>query len=113
HHRRAAWRHPVLHGIRRPALPPAPPAFCSAAFNAALAEVRQIADTRTAEQIEIANYWNVNASPVSNAAAIGVALELIVEKRKKEPEAARILFLMAAASPINPPPPPASSLPHP
>ena len=40
--------------------PGAPPAFGSAQFMAALAEVRQIADTRTAEQLPIATYWNVN-----------------------------------------------------
>ena len=48
--------------------PGPPPAFGSAAFNTALAEVRQISDTRTPEQIAIANYWNVNASPSSSAA---------------------------------------------
>ena len=41
-------------------LPPPPPAFGSAAFNVAIDEVRQISLTRTAEQIAIANYWNVN-----------------------------------------------------
>src|SRR5438128_829109 len=44
-----------------------PPAFGSDAFNAALAEVRQISDTRTQEQINIANYWNVNQSTHSPA----------------------------------------------
>src|SRR5206468_2529721 len=34
--------------------PGPPPAFGSAAFNAALAEVRQISDTRTAEQSRLA-----------------------------------------------------------
>ena len=38
---------------------PAPhPAFGSAAFLAALAEVRQISDTRTAEQDSLAKFWN-------------------------------------------------------
>ena len=37
--------------------PPPPPAFGSPAFQAAVAEVRQIADARTEEQIWIAHYW--------------------------------------------------------
>jgi membrane-associated phospholipid phosphatase len=77
--------------------PPAPPAFGSAEFNAALDEVRQIALTRTAEQIAIANYWNVNQSPRSDAAMMGIARELIVSHRRSEAEATRILFLMTAA----------------
>ena len=74
-----------------------PPAFGSAAFNAALAEVRQISDTRTQEQIDIANYWNVNQSPRSQAAFMGIARELIVSHRRSDTEAARIMFLMSAA----------------
>jgi hypothetical protein len=37
--------------------PPPPPAFGSAEFLAALAEVRQISDTRTPEQLAIAQKW--------------------------------------------------------
>lgn len=40
--------------------PGPPPAFGSPAFLAALAEVRQISDTRTAEQLAIAPYWQTN-----------------------------------------------------
>lgn len=75
-----------------------PPAFGSAAFNAALAEVRLISDTRTAAQIAIANYWNVNASPRSSAAIMGIARELIVAHKSKDDEAARIMFLVSAAA---------------
>src|SRR4051812_21494580 len=79
-------------------LRPAPsPAFGSDAFNAALAEVRQISDTRTQEQIDIANYWNVNQSPRSQAAFMGIARELMVSHRVKDADAARIMFLMSAA----------------
>jgi membrane-associated phospholipid phosphatase len=74
-----------------------PPAFGSAAFNAALAEVRHISDTRTQEQIDIANYWNVNQSPRSQAAFMGIARELIVSHHRSDTEAARIMFLMSAA----------------
>jgi membrane-associated phospholipid phosphatase len=36
------------------------PAFGSPAFNTALAEIRQISDTRTAEQTQIAAFWAFN-----------------------------------------------------
>ncbi len=78
--------------------PPPPPAFGSPAFNAALAEVRQISDTRTQEQIDIANYWNVNQSPRSQTAFMGIARELIVSHHRSDAEAARIMFLMSAAA---------------
>ena len=77
--------------------PAPPPASGSAAFNAALAEVRQISDTRTQEQIDIANYWNVNQSPRSQAAFMAIARELIVSHRRSDTDAARIMFLMSAA----------------
>ena len=76
---------------------PPPPAFGSPAFNEALAEVRHISDTRTQEQIDIANYWNVNQSPRSQAAFMGIARELIVSHHRSDAEAARILFVMSAA----------------
>jgi membrane-associated phospholipid phosphatase len=41
--------------------PAAPPAFGSAAFNTGLAEIRNISDTRTAEQTQIAAFWALNA----------------------------------------------------
>ena len=78
--------------------PPPPPAFGSAAYLAALAEVRQISDTRTAEQLAIAQYWNVNQSGRSNAAMNGVARELLTRYRRSETESARILFLANAAT---------------
>lgn len=78
--------------------PPPPPAFGSPTYNAAAAEVRQISDTRTAEQVAIANYWNVNQSPRSQAAVMAVANELIVSHRRKDQEAARIMFLLTAAA---------------
>jgi membrane-associated phospholipid phosphatase len=78
--------------------PPAPPAFASAAFDAALAEVKLISLTRTAEQIAIANYWNVNQSARSDAAIMAVARDLIVSHRRSDADAAKILFLMSAAT---------------
>ena len=78
--------------------PPPPPAFGSPAYLAALAEVRQISDTRTAEQLAIAQFWHVNQSPSSNAVMFGVARELLVKYRVRETESARILFLAGAAT---------------
>jgi membrane-associated phospholipid phosphatase len=40
--------------------PAPPPAFGGTDFNAGLAEIRQISDTRTARQIEIATFWALN-----------------------------------------------------
>jgi membrane-associated phospholipid phosphatase len=77
--------------------PPPPPAFGSAEFNTAIAEVKQISLTRTAEQIAIANYWNVNHAPRSQAAIMGIARELIVSHHRKDAEAARILFVATVA----------------
>ena len=77
--------------------PPPPPAFGSPAFTAALAEVRQISLTRNAEQIAIANYWNVNHAPRSTAALMGIARELIVSHHRSDMEAARIMFTATAA----------------
>ena len=41
--------------------PGPPPAFGSTDFNTGLAEIRQISDTRTAEQTAIAAFWALNA----------------------------------------------------
>src|SRR4029077_3734780 len=41
--------------------PGPPPAFGGADFNAGLAEIRQISDTRTALQTQIAAFWAFNA----------------------------------------------------
>jgi hypothetical protein len=78
--------------------PPPPPTFGSATYLAALAEVRQISDTRTAEQLAIAQYWNLNQSPNSDAAMNNLAVQLIRDHRRGELESARILFLMNAAA---------------
>ena len=77
--------------------PGPPPAFGSAAFNTALAEVRHVSDTRTQEQIDIANYWQVNESPRSQVAFMEIARELIVSHHRSDTDAARIMFLMSAA----------------
>ena len=78
--------------------PAPPPAFGSAAYNAALAEIRQISDTRTPEQVAIAVFWHVNQGPTSNAAWNAIVRDLIVKYRKSDAEAARILFLEYSAT---------------
>lgn len=75
-----------------------PPAFGSPEYLAALAEVRQISDTRTPQQLAIAQWWNANQSPASNAATNNTAVSLIRRYRRSELESARILFLMNAAA---------------
>lgn len=77
--------------------PAPPPAFGSPAFLAALAEVRQISDTRTPQQLAIATYWNLGQSPRSNAIVEKLAVELIRRHRRSDIESARILFRMNAA----------------
>lgn len=77
--------------------PAAPPAFGSAAFLAALGEVRQISDTRTAEQLAIATYWNLQQSGRRNAPFNNKAVELIRAYHVNDAEAARIMFLMSSA----------------
>jgi hypothetical protein len=78
--------------------PPPPPAFGSAEFNEAAAEVLQISLTRTAEQDSIARYWAVNQSAAVDAAMNNLAVELIRTHRRSEAESARIMFLMASAA---------------
>jgi hypothetical protein len=78
--------------------PPPPPAFGSPAYLAALAEVRQISDTRTPQQLAIAQYWNAAQSPSSDAAMNNLAVQLIRDHRRGEHESARIFFLMNAAA---------------
>ena len=78
--------------------PPPPPVFGSEEYLEALAEVRHIADTRTPEQIAIAQYWATNQSAAVDAAMQRLAVELIRTHHRNEVESARILFQMASAS---------------
>jgi hypothetical protein len=67
--------------------PPPPPAFGSPAFLADLAEIRQLSDTRMADQLAQAQFWAPKAAPYLNE----VAAELIGSYRRSEREAAHIL----------------------
>ena len=71
--------------------PPAPPAFGSPAWNAALAEVQRVARERTREQTAIAQKWN-SGDPwaVWNA----TAAEAIVRHHMSELDAARVLAVL-------------------
>jgi len=78
--------------------PAAPPAFGSPAYLDALAEVRSISDTRTADQVNIALSWARGAGTSSigglwNTLATG----WIVESGLREREATHVFALLDAA----------------
>lgn len=78
--------------------PGPPPAWQSAAFLAALAEIRNFSDNRTPEQRDMAVYWNFPTgtyTPPGNWNA--VAGEYITSNRLDERAATRTLALMHAA----------------
>jgi hypothetical protein len=77
--------------------PAPPPAYGSAEFQAALAEVREISDNRTEEQAANAIFWHLNQSPRMNAVMFETARNLIVEYHRSDAEAARILATAATA----------------
>jgi membrane-associated phospholipid phosphatase len=69
--------------------PPPPPAFGSAEFNAALAEVRALTDGRTPAQLAMVLDWG----PKGPAYLNGHAAEMIVKYNRSDREAARLLAL--------------------
>lgn len=78
--------------------PPPPPAFGSPGYLAALAEVRQISDTRTPEELRIALFWADGANTMTppghwNA----IAADLIARYHIDEERAAEILARMNMA----------------
>ena len=79
-------------------LPPPPPAFGSPEFLAALAEVRQISDSRTAEQVQNATFW---AFLIGTITPMGywnqVGSNLAVQYHLNERETAHALALMNLA----------------
>jgi membrane-associated phospholipid phosphatase len=94
-----------LHGVRPFFLtsasqlrPPPPPAFGSPAFVAALSEIRAISDTRTPEQLAIAQFWNTASAPFTAGALNLIADDLIEAHHRTEREAARILAYANAAA---------------
>lgn len=78
--------------------PPAPPAFGSAEFQAALAEVRTISDQRTAEMIRIARFYEYGPGTPSPAGQyVALAAELAVRHGLGEREAARTFAILGVA----------------
>ena len=77
---------------------PPPPAFGSPEFVEDLAEVRQISDTRTPEQTELAQFWN-RQPPPGIAQLNLIADELLRDRRRydRERDAAELLFRANAA----------------
>ena len=78
--------------------PPPPPAFGSPAFLTALAEIRTISDTRTPEQLAVAQFWNTSTAPFTAGALNLIADDLIEQHHRSEREAARILAYANAAA---------------
>ena len=94
-----------LHGVRPFFLtsasqirPGPPPSFGSPEFLAALAEIRTISDTRTAEQTSIALTYNTATAPFTAGSQNLIADELIVAYHRTEREAARVLAYANAAA---------------
>ena len=76
--------------------PAPPPAFGSAAFVAARDEIRQISNTRTAEQIRIAAYWALSVgTPTTAGFWIQVATDGISEHSLSEREATHLYALLS------------------
>jgi membrane-associated phospholipid phosphatase len=78
--------------------PGPPPAFGSPTYLVALAEIRTISDTRTPEQVSIAQTWATSTPPFTTGSQNLVADQLIVEHHRTEREAARILAYANAAA---------------
>jgi membrane-associated phospholipid phosphatase len=71
-----------------------PPVFGSSALLAALAEVKQLSDTRTSAQLVQAQFWAARVARYQNE----IASELIVAHRSSERDAAHILALANMAA---------------
>ena len=78
--------------------PVPPPAFGTAAFDRAVAEVRRIADTRTARQDSIARFWAMGTGTLIAGYWNAKASELIRHQRLGERDAARVLAVMNTAA---------------
>jgi hypothetical protein len=63
--------------------PGPPPAFGSSAFLTALAEIRSLSDSRTAEQARNAGFWAVNAgTETPTGYSLGVATDKLTHRRE-------------------------------
>lgn len=78
--------------------PAPPPAYLSAEFNAALAEVKAYSVNRTPAQVAFAQSWNYPAgTPTPPGYFNGVAARLIVEAGLDEAASAKVFAVMHAA----------------
>ena len=77
--------------------PGPPPAFGSPAFQAGLAEIRQISDTRTPEQVRIAMFWAFNAGTITGSGFwMEVASQDVLQHGLSEREATHVFALVSA-----------------
>jgi membrane-associated phospholipid phosphatase len=79
--------------------PARPPAFRSADFNTALAEIRQISDTRTADQIHIATIWALsNGTPTTSGFWLAVPTDSgwVAQHNLSERETTHLYALLSA-----------------
>jgi membrane-associated phospholipid phosphatase len=80
-------------------MPSSPPVFGSAEFNTSLQEVKQIANNRTAEQLQIAQFWNDGTGTTTPPGHWNqIACDLIQSYKLNELRSARTLALMNAAT---------------
>ena len=76
---------------------PPPPAFGSPVFLTALAEIRQLSDTRTAEQTRIAIFWAQSAGTITTPGYwISLGTDGIEEHGLSEREATHLYALLSA-----------------
>lgn len=73
--------------------PSSPPAYDSAAFKAAVAEVRAVSDRRTNEQLRIAQYWENLTGSFAAGLWNEVGRGAISARGLGEPESARVLAM--------------------
>lgn len=79
-------------------MPPPPPTFSSAEFQAALDEVRAFSDERTPEMTRIAQFYEYGPGTSSPAGQyVELASELIVRDGLSEREAARVFAILGGA----------------
>ncbi|PQV65168.1 PAP2 superfamily protein [Abditibacterium utsteinense] len=89
---------PLLLGAGDQFRPTPPPAFGSPEFNAALAEVRDISDHRTPQQLEIANFWADAAETFTPPGHWNLIAErLLLQHPTSEIRAARTFALLNAS----------------
>jgi membrane-associated phospholipid phosphatase len=80
---------------------PAPPAYLSARFNTDLAEVRAISQSRTAEQIRIANAWNLAAGTITTLGHWNEQAALYIDEQQFDERAASHLFALMDAAVLD------------